>query len=194
MTARLGSDDDVQKAMGDPDRDVSLLTFEMSGPTGLSALYKADNGDWVIWGPASVEVVDRENDRIKAKALEEALPQLLRRSSLSYEHTDQIVGEILKSYTADEEVELEIQGNTYKRKEFPTGVLDLPGMEPAMYVAGKVFGAMRFQLATSTSTPFSSASSPRYSPHSHTAMKVSTGLPSGFTPMGPAPRKDTGRM
>lgn len=143
MTARMGSDADVQKALNDPQRNVSLLSFEMTGPTGVSALYKADNDDWVIWGPASVEVVDRENDRIKAKALEEALPQLLKRSTLSYEHTDQIVGEILSKYTTDEEVTLDIQGNTYTRKEFPTGVLDLPGMEPAMYVAGKVYGDTR---------------------------------------------------
>lgn len=139
--ATVGDDASVQKALKDPSRDVSKMAFEITGEAGISPLYKSDDDDFVIWGPASVPVVDRENDRIKAKALKDALPQLLKRASLSYEHTDQIVGEILKSFETEDSREVEIQGETYSRKEFPTDVLDYPGMdEPAMYVAGKVYG------------------------------------------------------
>lgn len=143
--ASVGNDRSVQKALEDPSREVSRVEFEFNAPAGVEPLYKADDDDnFVIWGPASVPIVDRENDRIKAKALKDALPQLLKRASLSYEHTDQIVGEILTSFKTEEPREVEIQGETYKRQEFPTDVLDYPGMdEPAMYVAGKVYGDTR---------------------------------------------------
>ncbi len=58
-------------------------------------LIKSDPGHFYIYGPASVEIVDKEKDRIRASALEVSLPQLLRRGRLSLSHQDIIVGEIL---------------------------------------------------------------------------------------------------
>ncbi len=58
-------------------------------------LIKSDPGHFYIYGPASVEVIDKEKDRIRASALEVSLPQLLRRGRLSLSHQDIIVGEIL---------------------------------------------------------------------------------------------------
>jgi hypothetical protein len=47
--------------------------------------------------------------------------------------------------------------------------------------AGKVFGAIRDQELMRTSTPFSSASTPRYAPHSQVRIAISTGFGSGLT-------------
>ena len=63
--------------------------------------------DFIIYGPASVEVVDKEGDLILADALKESLPQLLRRARLSLSHEDNLVGEILPEYTSK-------NGVTYK--------------------------------------------------------------------------------
>jgi len=105
-------------------------------------VFKAGN-DFVIWGAASVEVVDKEGDKIHAKALSKALPQLLKRARLSLDHSDQLVGRILERFDTEEEVEIEMDGKTYTRKDFPTEVLELDGMEPALYVAGEIFGDTR---------------------------------------------------
>lgn len=123
-----------------PNASTHSVEFEAKLSDGpLRAIWKADDGDCVIWGPASVEVVDKENDRIKAEALEEALPQLLKRSRLSYEHSDQIVGDILDKFETEEPRTVEINGHTFERSEFPTDVLKLDGMEPALYVAGNIY-------------------------------------------------------
>lgn len=121
-----------------PNGTVSRVSFEMQSEGSVSEVFKADD-EFVIWGPASVSVVDKENDRITAKALEEALPQLLKRSRLSYEHSDQIVGDILKSYETEQPRELTINGRAYERSEFPTAVLDLEGMEKGLFVAGQIY-------------------------------------------------------
>jgi len=105
-------------------------------------VFKTDN-DFVIWGAASVEVVDKEGDKIHAKALSKALPQLLKRARLSLDHSDQLVGRILERFDTEEEVEIEMDGKTYTRKDFPTEVLELDGMEPALYVAGEIFDDTR---------------------------------------------------
>lgn len=109
---------------------------------GTQTVFKADD-DFVIWGPASVEIVDKEGDRIHADALKEALPQLLKRGRLSLEHSDQLVGEIIESYELENEVELQIDGESYKRKEFPTDVIELDGKKPALYVAGRIYDDSR---------------------------------------------------
>ena len=49
-------------------------------------------------------------------------------------------------------------------------------------IAGNVFGATRFHVETLTSTPFVTASSPRYCPHRHTAIATCTGHVNGLTP------------
>ena len=49
-------------------------------------------------------------------------------------------------------------------------------------MAGSVFGAMRDHVATFTSTPSSSASCPRYVPHSQRMIAASTGQVNGLTP------------
>lgn len=123
--------------------DLPTVKFKMKSTTGILPLFKADNGDMVIWGPASVEVVDKEGDRIRGEALENALPQLLRRQRLSLEHSDQLVGEILESFETDEEITVEVDGKTYTRSEFPTDVLELDDMEASLFVAGKVWDDTR---------------------------------------------------
>lgn len=110
--------------------------------SGSQTVFKADD-EFVIWGPASVEVVDKEGDRIHAEALEDALPQLLKRGRLSLEHSDQLVGEIIESFELEEPVELEIDGQTFKRDDFPTDVLELDGMDPALFVCGKIYDDTR---------------------------------------------------
>ena len=52
-------------------------------------------------------------------------------------------------------------------------------------MAGSVLGAMRVHELTQTSTPFSSASVPRYLPQSQTMIATSTGQGNGFTPSCP---------
>ena len=64
-----------------------------------------DSEHFYIYGTASMEIVDQENDKITAKALEYGLPHLLRRARLSVDHTDIIAGEILR--------ELEHKNTTY---------------------------------------------------------------------------------
>lgn len=117
---------------------ISKMSFSLNSVGSVSTIFKADD-DFVIWGPASVEVVDKENDRITAEALRKALPQLLKRRRLSYEHSDQIVGDILERFETEEPVDVEINGETYERSEFPTDVLELDGQKPGLYVAGNVY-------------------------------------------------------
>lgn len=115
--------------------------------TGPSAVFKVsdDGGDrFIIWGKASVEVVDKENDKITADALKDALPQLLRRKRLSLEHTDQLVGDIIDEFETEEPTTVEIDGDTYERSVFPTDVLKLDDDEPpALFVAGEVWDDTR---------------------------------------------------
>lgn len=118
---------------------LAKIDFEASVTRGVQSVFKADD-EFVIWGPASVEIVDKEGDKIKADALDNALPQLLKRARLSLEHSDQIVGRILERFETEDPVTVEINGQTYERSEFPTDVLDLDdGQPPALYVAGEVF-------------------------------------------------------
>jgi len=115
----------------------------MDGPSSVFKISKDGEDRFVIWGKASVEVVDKEGDKITASALKEALPQLLRRKRLSVEHTDQLVGDILKSFETEEPVTVEIDGKQYTRTEFPTDVLQLEDEEPALYVAGEIWNDSR---------------------------------------------------
>jgi hypothetical protein len=73
-----------------------------------------DSDHFYIFGDASVVLVDREGDKITAKALEHGLPQLLRRARLSLEHSDQLVGDIIDSATID--------GETYETKVTDKGL------------------------------------------------------------------------
>jgi hypothetical protein len=68
-------------------------------PCDLIQLLKSDDEHFYIYGPASVEIKDKQNDKIRASALETSLSQLIRRGRLSYGHQDVIVGEILKEAT-----------------------------------------------------------------------------------------------
>lgn len=134
-------------SLGDPGLDDRLrksdtlekVTFEASVDESVQAVFKADD-DFIIWGPASVEIVDKEGDKISIEALDKALPQLLKRARLSLEHTDQIVGRILERFRTEQPVQIEINGQTYTRQEFPTDVLDLDDDSPAaLYVAGEIY-------------------------------------------------------
>jgi hypothetical protein len=65
---------------------------------------------------------------------------------------------------------------------------------PVAFAAeGSEFWPLRRQLLILTRTPCSSASSPRYAPHGHTAITTLTGAWSGFTPISPYPRITSGR-
>ena len=137
-------DEDTQNTTTEKsDDDYPVVKFKMQSSTGILPVFKSKDGDMVIWGPASVEVVDKEGDKIRADALEEALPQLLRRQRLSLEHSDQLVGEILESFETDENITVEVDGKTFERNEFPTDVLELDDMEPSLFVAGKVWDDTR---------------------------------------------------
>lgn len=85
---------------GDDEEEAGMLK-------SLSFVAKADNGDFVIYGPASVDIVDKEDDVVSKDALESALPNILKRGNLSLEHTDIQPGEIVEKYETDE-------GKTYK--------------------------------------------------------------------------------
>jgi len=87
-------------------------------------ILKAD-GRFIIYGPASVEVKDREGDKIRAAALQVALPQLLKRGRFSRNHEDILVGEILP--------EFESEGKIYK-----TGVIN-----DKLMVVGEIWGDTR---------------------------------------------------
>lgn len=76
-------------------------------PCNSIQLLKSDDGHFYIYGPASIEIKDKEGDKIRASALETSLSQLLRRGRLSYyDHQDVIVGEIVPEAT--------INGKIYK--------------------------------------------------------------------------------
>lgn len=128
----------AELAKSAPNGSITKLEFELSTEGSVGSILKADD-DYIIWGPASVEVVDKEDDRIKASALKSALPQLLKRKRLSYEHSDQIVGDILKNFETEEPIEVSIDGKTFERSEFPTDVLELDGLKPGLYVAGNIY-------------------------------------------------------
>lgn len=139
--ARSGSSREAaQKAMAKSDK-IEKVGFEAEVTTAPT-VFKADD-DFVIWGAASVEVVDKEGDKIQAKALSNALPQLLKRARLSVEHSDQLVGRILERFETDESVTVEIANKKFERSDFPTDVLELKDMKPALYVAGEIFDDSR---------------------------------------------------
>jgi len=118
--------------------EVEKLEWSADVDSSLGMVVKA-NDEFLIWGPASVEVVDKEGDKINAQALEKALPQLLKRARLSYAHTDQIVGRILEGFETKAEASVEIDGVKYERKNFPTDVLKVNDQPSALFVAGEVF-------------------------------------------------------
>lgn len=62
-------------------------------------ILKSNEKEFIIYGPASVEIEDLEGDIIKMGAFNEALPQLFRRGRLTLNHGDTIIGEILEEYT-----------------------------------------------------------------------------------------------
>lgn len=124
----------------------SEVSFEaqLSGPRAIFKVSDDDGDDrFVVWGKASVEVVDKEGDKITADALRDALPQLLRRERLSLQHSDQLVGKVLESFETDSPVTAEIDGKQYTREDFPTDVLKLDGEEPTLFVAGEIWADTR---------------------------------------------------
>lgn len=95
-----------------------------------------------IYGPASVEVLDRQNDIMKMDAIENALPDLLKRARITLDHRDMMVGEIILSK--------ELSGNMYE-----TGVRipndrdlelfpHLPKDEKSLFVFGKIWSDTSF--------------------------------------------------
>jgi phage head maturation protease len=94
--------DEAQKTILDLANHITLSAL----PHDLRKI--AEEGrDFIIYGRASMEVVDKEGDLILAEALKEGLPQLLRRARLTLNHQDNIIGEILPEYTSK-------NGVTYK--------------------------------------------------------------------------------
>ena len=135
---KLSRTDEVSDVISKADT-IDKVGFDAQVNRSVQMVFKQDD-EFLIWGPASVEIVDKEQDKISVDALDKALPQLLKRARLSYNHTDQIVGRILENFETEEPVEVTIDGKTYKRNEFPTDVLELEEDDnPALYVAGEVF-------------------------------------------------------
>lgn len=135
---KLSRSEDVDEVLSKAD-SIEKLEFDANVDRSVQMVLKQDE-EFLIWGPASVEVVDKEKDKISINALDKALPQLLKRARLSYNHTDQIVGRILENFETEEPVEVTIDGKTYERSEFPTDVLEMSEDEnPALYVAGEVY-------------------------------------------------------
>lgn len=118
------------------------IDFEASVERGVQSVFKKDD-DFVIWGPASVEIVDKEGDKIAADALDDALPQLLRRARLSLDHSDQIVGQILQEFKTEQPITVEIDGNSYEKQDFKTEVKSINDSPPALYVAGEIYNDTR---------------------------------------------------
>lgn len=118
------------------------IDFEASVERGVQSVFKKDD-DFVIWGPASVEIVDKEGDKITADALDDALPQLLRRARLSLDHSDQIVGQILQEFKTEQPITVEIDGNSYEKQDFKTEVKSINDSPPALYVAGEIYNDTR---------------------------------------------------
>lgn len=117
---------------------LSKMEYEVSVERSISTVFKMGD-EFLIWGPASVEIVDKEQDKVSADALDKALPQLLKRARLSYKHTDQIVGKILDSFETESEIDMTIDGESYQRSEFPTDVIEHDDDPDALYVAGEVY-------------------------------------------------------
>jgi len=135
---KLSRTDEVSDVISKADT-IDKVGFDAQVNRSVQMVFKQDD-EFLIWGPASVEIVDKEQDKISVDALDKALPQLLKRARLSYNHTDQIVGRILENFETEEPVDVTIDGKTYKRNEFPTDVLELEEDDnPALYVAGEVF-------------------------------------------------------
>lgn len=74
-----------------------------SAPPGSSPQPVSEQADdeIVLWGPVSVEAVSSDDKLITMDAIEAALPQLLKRSSISVLHKDQIVGDVLQTASID---------------------------------------------------------------------------------------------
>ena len=136
---KLSRSGDLSHVLSKAD-SIAKVDFNIDVDRSIAMVFKQDD-EFLIWGPASVEIVDKEQDRISTDALDKALPQLLRRAALSYAHTDQLVGRILERFETDEPVTVTIGGKTYKRDSFPTAVIDMEdGDPPALFVAGEVYG------------------------------------------------------
>lgn len=80
--------------------------MQESTPISDFQLLKISKNDFLIYGPASVEIIDNENDLIDMEAFKKALPELLKRRTLSLDHKDIVVGEILDEYS--------LEGKIYK--------------------------------------------------------------------------------
>ncbi|MFA5432177.1 MAG: hypothetical protein WC319_04800 [Candidatus Paceibacterota bacterium] len=95
-----------------------------------------------IYGPSSVEVLDKQNDIMKMDAIESALPELLKRARISIDHRDMMVGEILTSK--------ELSGHTYETGVRLPNARDLemfpklPSTEKALFIFGKIWSDTAF--------------------------------------------------
>jgi hypothetical protein len=65
---------------------------------GLRVLTKGMGGLRIVYGPASVSIVDREGDLITGPALKSLLPGILLRKRFSLGHIDILPGEILEKF------------------------------------------------------------------------------------------------
>ncbi len=115
----------------------------------MRVLSKASD-ELVIYGPASVDLVDREGDQITGPALEKALPQLLKRARFSLQHLDILVGEILPKYKHPD------SGKVYKtevREVMGQDLRDFPKLkengvergDDALFCVGKIYDDAKYQ-------------------------------------------------
>lgn len=88
---------------GDPEQALAFAEAVLKGKppaTGTPAfrVLAKSGADFVIYGPASVAIVDQESDLITGPALKAALPQLIQRARISLQHLDILPGEILEKF------------------------------------------------------------------------------------------------
>jgi len=102
---------------------------------------------FIIYGPASVVIIDKEKEVIGDEALEDGLPQLLRRARFSRQHLDVIVGEILAQYKSK-------NGTIYKTEvKYPSAMdlemfPDLPKDRRTLFAVGNVYSDTAMAMQT----------------------------------------------
>jgi hypothetical protein len=106
--------------------------------------------EFVIYGPASVAITDRENDVITGPALRKALPQLLKRARLSLQHLDILVGEIVDKWIDPDGREWVTDVRPVAKEDFNLYPwLQQKGVkegDEALFIVGKIYDDAKFSL------------------------------------------------
>lgn len=99
--------------MSDQELALANAKYGFVTPEEIVLISKA-GGRFLIYGPASVEIVDDQGEVVGIDALKEAIPQLLKRHAISYKvHKDILVGGILEKEVVNGKVyKTEVVGDT----------------------------------------------------------------------------------